>query len=103
MALVKCKECGHEISDSAYFCPNCGYADYEDECECGCEPRSNAGKVILGIGCAALIVAAGVYGYHYFSKENRLEKTVEKGKKALKELEAMAKSQPTIKKLLSNF
>ena len=25
MALVKCKECGKEISDAAYACPNCGF------------------------------------------------------------------------------
>jgi hypothetical protein len=24
MALIKCKECGHEISDEAFTCPNCG-------------------------------------------------------------------------------
>ncbi|MCX6758830.1 MAG: zinc ribbon domain-containing protein [Candidatus Nealsonbacteria bacterium] len=24
MALLKCKECGHEISDEAKACPNCG-------------------------------------------------------------------------------
>jgi uncharacterized membrane protein YvbJ len=24
MALIKCKECGHEISDEAESCPNCG-------------------------------------------------------------------------------
>lgn len=24
MALIKCKECGHEISDKASMCPNCG-------------------------------------------------------------------------------
>lgn len=24
MALVKCRECGHEISDRASYCPNCG-------------------------------------------------------------------------------
>jgi len=24
MALIKCKECGHEISDDALVCPNCG-------------------------------------------------------------------------------
>lgn len=23
--LIKCKECGHEISDKASVCPNCGY------------------------------------------------------------------------------
>lgn len=25
MALIKCKECGKEISDQAEICPNCGY------------------------------------------------------------------------------
>ena len=25
MALIKCKECGKEISDQAQTCPNCGY------------------------------------------------------------------------------
>ena len=24
MALIKCKECGHEVSDKASTCPNCG-------------------------------------------------------------------------------
>ena len=24
MALIKCKECGHELSDEALTCPNCG-------------------------------------------------------------------------------
>lgn len=24
MALISCKECGKEISDRAYSCPNCG-------------------------------------------------------------------------------
>ena len=26
MALVKCPECGHEISTAAPVCPNCGYS-----------------------------------------------------------------------------
>lgn len=26
MALIKCPECGHEVSDQAETCPNCGYA-----------------------------------------------------------------------------
>ena len=24
MALIKCNECGHEVSDKASVCPNCG-------------------------------------------------------------------------------
>lgn len=106
MALIKCKECGHEISDTAYFCPNCGFADLpEDDCGCEgeCDCGSKAGKVVAGIVCTALIVGAGVCGYLYFSKEDRLVKAVEKGKKALSDLESMAKRQPAVKKLLSHF
>lgn len=25
MALIKCPECGKEVSDTSYKCPNCGY------------------------------------------------------------------------------
>ena len=25
MALIKCPECGHDVSDLAFKCPNCGY------------------------------------------------------------------------------
>lgn len=25
MALIKCPECGKELSDTVKFCPNCGY------------------------------------------------------------------------------
>jgi uncharacterized membrane protein YvbJ len=25
MALIKCSECGHEVSDEALSCPNCGH------------------------------------------------------------------------------
>ena len=30
MALIKCKECGHEVSDSTETCPNCG-ADIQQQ------------------------------------------------------------------------
>lgn len=36
MALVKCKECGKEISSNAKVCPNCGYKNNIKTCpECG--------------------------------------------------------------------
>ena len=31
MALKKCPECGHEISDQALFCPKCGYRTKKTE------------------------------------------------------------------------
>ena len=30
MALIKCKECGKEISSKAKSCPNCGYPIEEE-------------------------------------------------------------------------
>lgn len=36
MALIKCKECNHEISSTAEFCPHCGYKNDVRTCpECG--------------------------------------------------------------------
>ena len=31
MALINCEECGHEISESAKSCPQCGYIPKEPE------------------------------------------------------------------------
>ena len=31
MALIKCKECGAEISDKADFCPRCGYKNLTEQ------------------------------------------------------------------------
>jgi peptidoglycan/LPS O-acetylase OafA/YrhL len=49
MALIKCPECGKEISDNAKTCPNCGRA---------LKP-SAAVPILLGISCllAALVIA----------------------------------------------
>lgn len=41
MALIKCSECGKEISDKAKLCPHCGYK--KNECpECGKELKSKS-------------------------------------------------------------
>lgn len=31
MALIRCPECNHEISDTAKFCPNCGYVMKQED------------------------------------------------------------------------
>lgn len=31
MPLIKCPECGHDVSSEAKFCPNCGYPIKEDK------------------------------------------------------------------------
>lgn len=49
MALIKCPECGKEVSDNAKVCPNCGRA----------LKNSAAVPILLGISCllAALVIA----------------------------------------------
>ena len=45
MALIKCKECGNEISSSAKACPNCGYKNDNSTCpECGAKVKSTDEK-----------------------------------------------------------
>lgn len=45
MALIKCKECGNEISSSAKACPNCGYKNDNSICpECGAKVKSTDEK-----------------------------------------------------------
>ena len=34
MAIIRCPECGHEISDKASFCPSCGVAIAGKVTEC---------------------------------------------------------------------
>ena len=43
MALVKCRECGKEMSDTANICPHCGYKNNMIFCpECGNKISRNA-------------------------------------------------------------
>ena len=43
MALVKCKECGNEMSDTANICPHCGFENNMMFCpECGNKISRNA-------------------------------------------------------------
>jgi predicted nucleic acid-binding Zn ribbon protein len=51
MALVKCPECGKEISSQASSCPNCGYKKKQ-------EIKFNKSKIIIPI--IFLLVIVGV-------------------------------------------
>ncbi len=48
MALIKCPECGKEISDTAKSCPNCGYRIKR--------PKNNVKRKLIIIGGAILII-----------------------------------------------
>ncbi len=62
MAMIKCPECGNDISDTAQNCPRCGFALHNTPAcpNCGSfnvKPISNANKV-------ASVVAFGIFAAH---------------------------------------
>lgn len=82
MALIKCKECGHEVSDKASACPNCGcpvekglvckecgypICDTDAVCSnCGCPVKKgnialNWEKTIIAV-VTLLVILGGTYG-----------------------------------------
>jgi len=65
--LIKCPECGHEVSDQAPVCPNCGY-----ELNKKGRKKSNAPLYIIS-ALIALIVCGAVY-YFYSSNQQNEEK-----------------------------
>ena len=77
MAIIKCRECGKEISDKALACPNCGcpiegesataepmeakQAAVPGEAEPECPGKKKISKAKIGLIIAVvIIVAAGV-------------------------------------------
>lgn len=82
MALINCKECGKEISDTATVCPHCGAPVVKDvycrKCgtkipenvqycpNCGaginCQGNQKKDKIVAGI----LAILLGGLGIHYF-------------------------------------
>jgi hypothetical protein len=51
MALVKCAECGREVSATAATCPHCGKAN----------PGASAGAKAFGVFVVAAMIAALLY------------------------------------------
>ena len=82
MALIKCKECGHEVSDRASMCPNCGCpieslgaAQEEVIYE---EPKKKKGWIwALIVALLCLIGGGGYYAYIHLVNKNNAEDIVE--------------------------
>ena len=93
MALIKCKECGHEVSDKASMCPNCGCpieslgaAKEEVMYE---EPKKKNGWIwALIVAVLLCILVGGYYGYaHYANSEDEVDSIyVDNNKYAIVEL-----------------
>lgn len=62
--LIKCSECGKEVSDKANSCPNCGAPVKEDEIQEEIKTGIKVSKklaIILIIALSLIIVVAFVY------------------------------------------
>lgn len=61
MALIKCPECGKQISSQAASCPNCGYpvrkTEFETEQDRVNIRGKNKGKNFLTFGCILFFVS----------------------------------------------
>ncbi len=66
MAMVKCPECGNDISDSAKMCPKCGYENKQETAEP--ENQKNSGMTLIYLALAILSLFMTYYfSYNLFS------------------------------------
>lgn len=64
MALIKCKECGKEMSDKAEVCPHCGYSEKKaKEKETLCVSSSRKNKYAAGAFTLLFWFVGGQYIY----------------------------------------
>ena len=69
MALIKCPECGKEISNQAISCPNCGYVVNQDKIA---QPKSEVSikylhETLVGISLAVELIC--LYYYNQFKED----------------------------------
>lgn len=76
MALIKCSECGKEISDQAESCPNCGCPIRSNETISDIEikPKKLNKKMIIVAIAVILIIAAGVTSFFLIKSRNEATK-----------------------------
>ncbi len=67
MALIKCRECGKEISDKAESCPNCGYRIHKKESKSN---TMKTGSIISLVACSILLcIVFLLYSYSAIPKQ----------------------------------
>lgn len=68
--LIKCPECGHEVSDQAPVCPNCGVKLHQ-------KPKNNTPLYII-IAILALAICGGGYWFYSSTQNDKEEVAYEK-------------------------
>lgn len=75
MALIKCPECGHRVSDKAATCPSCGVAiagNVKRDNEAPKGKRSMTIPIVAGV-VAVIAVLVGLYFYNNVQDRNELD------------------------------
>ena len=68
MALVKCSNCGHDISEKAIVCPKCGASIQKEAKSENESPKGGKKKGIVAVLICALVVALiGLFAYVFTS------------------------------------
>lgn len=70
MSMIKCSECGKEVSDKAYVCPSCGNPISAARANAAPKPKSKKKTVIVIVIIIAVIsIASAIYTPIYLSNE----------------------------------
>lgn len=83
MALIKCGECGNEVSDTAKTCPKCGFK-IESHAKEEKKEKTKV-KTILIVAVLTIIIALGGLGFVFYNK-HRIETYKENYEEILSEI-----------------
>lgn len=69
MAIIKCPECSHAISDKAKSCPNCGYMinNNDDNSNSNTQSSDSYKETVALCVCIAICIVAIIAGVAFIS------------------------------------
>ena len=75
MALIKCSECGKQISDKAKKCPHCGASN---KIQSRKKDNKNILPIIICLLLACLLIGGGIFAYQVLKDNNDTDVNTEK-------------------------
>ena len=81
MALIKCPECGKEISDRAKKCPNCGFPIKRKNVRTLKKKKKSKSIFIIFTLTILFFIVGGIGGKFFFDVNIGIQKLVENDKK----------------------
>lgn len=98
MALINCKECGKEISDTVKKCPHCGYRNEQLKKEAKDKMKSYIKKYKKIITITIIVVVIGMAGIIGVSVHNQ-----QMAKKAEIEANTLSEDEKTVAKIVKKY